>query len=233
MIRLAIESDSMSIAKLHHSTLTRSFLSKLGLNFLGSLYQFLIKKELVIVHSEENRITGFISFSQNSSGMMAIFLFTCPACVFKLLGILILSPGLTKRFLETFLAPFKSKSTLTKKGTVLLPSAELLSISVYPDCQATGIGSQLLNALEDYLRQNQILRYKVVAGVELVGANKFYLKNGFVLVNQIVIHGDSLSNVYTKELLKRRGDGATARSYEGAMGDFAMDNSLSPTDCFG
>jgi len=54
--------------------------------------------------------------------------------------------------------------------------------------------------LEEYLKQNQITSYKVVAGQEFVGANKFYIRNGFVLIQQIKIHGDSMSNVYVMEL---------------------------------
>lgn len=73
-------------------------------------------------------------------------------------------------------------------------------ISVNPDCQASGIRTQLVNVLEAYLKENRVKAYKVVAGVELVGANKFYLKNGFVLAKQITKHGKSLSNVYVKEL---------------------------------
>jgi len=71
---------------------------------------------------------------------------------------------------------------------------------VSPDCQASGIGSQLVEALEGYLKENQIYSYKVIAGEELVGANRFYLKNGFKLAKQIQIHGNSVSNVYVKTL---------------------------------
>jgi len=99
--------------------------------------------------------------------------------------------------METFKAPFKSQKA---NDSISLPSGELLSISVSSDCQATGIGCQLVKALEEYLIKNNISRYKVVAGEELLGANKFYLKNGFVLASQIRIHGESLSNVYIKDL---------------------------------
>jgi len=200
MIRLAQRSDASMIALLHQRTLTNSFLTKLGVGFLESLYVFLIKKELVIIHSEENIITGFVSFSSNSSGMMKWFLFTCPVCIFRLLGILLSSPVFLKRFIETFVAPFKSKTSQSSTGKVILPDAELLSISVDPDCQKTGIGSQLLNALENQLLQNGIRKYKVIAGVSLGSANKFYLRNGFVLVSQVMIHGNELSNIYVKEL---------------------------------
>lgn len=198
MIRPAIKSDVLSIAQLHRKTLTSSFLAKLGIGFLNSLYVFLIKKELVILYAEDENIKGFVSFSANSSGMMKRFLVTCPVCVFKLLGILLTSPLLLKRFFETFIAPFKSKTTESSTGKVLLPDAELLSISVDPNSQQSGIGKQLLTALEEQLIKKGIRNYKVIAGVSLESANRFYLKNGFVLASQIKIHGEQQSKVYTK-----------------------------------
>lgn len=197
MIRPALKTDSFSLAKLHLETLATSFLASLGLHFLRNLYTFLIQKERVWVYVENNEVTGFVSFSENSSGMMKRFLFNSHFCIILLVLITIVQPANLKRLVETFQAPFKSKKA---KNLISLPSAELLSISVSPNCQASGIGSQLVKALEEYLRHNKIKHYKVVAGKELIGANKFYLKNGFVLATQIRIHGEKLSNVYIKNI---------------------------------
>lgn len=200
MVRKADIHQAKAIAILHRQTLTSSFLAKLGSGFLSALYTFLIKNELVIVYIEKDLIKGFVSFSSTSAGMMKRFLFSCPVCVFKLIVKLISSPNLLKRFIETFLAPFKSKSTLSNTGTINLPVAELLSISVDPNSQQSGIGSQLLKALEEQIIIKGIRKYKVIAGVSLEGANKFYLRNGFTLVSQVMIHGNELSNIYVKEL---------------------------------
>lgn len=200
MIRPAIETDSQSIAMLHVATLSTSFLAGLGMHFLSNLYRFLIKKEKVWVYEENNEIKGFITFSENSVGMMKRFLVSCPGDIFSLALKTILQPTILKRFWETFSAPFKSKKSENPFTFINLPSGELLSISVKPNCQVLGIGSQLVGALEDYLFQKQILQYKVVAGEELIGANKFYLKNGFIFATKIRIHGDNLSNVYVKKL---------------------------------
>lgn len=200
MIRTAIKSDASAIASLHRETLTSSFLAKLGIRFLESLYSFLIEKELLIVYIEKEGVKGFVSFSTNSSGMMKRFIVTCPLCVFTLMGILLTSPILLKRFIETFLAPFKSKTIHSPSGIILLSKAELLSISVDPNCQQSGIGSQLLKALEEQLLIKGIHKYKVIAGVSLEGANKFYLRNGFTFISQVIIHGNELSNIYIKEI---------------------------------
>ncbi len=199
MIRPAIKSDSYSLARLHSETLKSGFLAGLGLLFLNNLYVFLIKKEHVWVYEEKSKVKGFVSFSSNSVGMMKRFLISCPTCLLLLIFRIIVQPSNIKRFLETFRAPFKSNK-VHANDSVSLPSGELLSISVSPDCQALGIGGQLIMALEDSLRQSQITHYKVVAGENLVGANKFYLKNRFVLATQIRIHGKKLSNVYIKEV---------------------------------
>lgn len=200
MIRLAKKNDALPIALLHHKTLTNSFLAGLGLNFLSNLYAFLIKKENVWVYEENNEVKGFVTFSKNSASMMKRFLINCPGCIVSLALKTILHPANLKRFWETFHAPFKSKKSKNVKDSICLPSDELLSISVNPNCQASGIGSQLLNTLENYLRLNNISQYKVVAGENLISANKFYLKNGFTQVMQIRIHGNELSNVYVKKL---------------------------------
>lgn len=200
MIRPAIKTDSPSLAKLHIETLKISFLAGLGFNFLRKLYAFLIEKEQVWVYVENNEVKGFVSFSVNSAGMMKRFLIHCPGCILSLALKTIVQPANLKRLVETFQAPFKSNKSQNAKNFIRLPSGELLSISVMPNCQASGIGSQLIMSLEDYLRQNQITHYKVVAGDELVGANNFYIKNGFVLANQIKIHGEKISNVYIKNI---------------------------------
>jgi GNAT superfamily N-acetyltransferase len=72
--------------------------------------------------------------------------------------------------------------------------------SVNPEAQKGGIGSKLLAAMENELKNRGITRYKVIAGEKLEGANKFYRKNGFVLTKMISIHGDEVSNLYVKEI---------------------------------
>ena len=196
----AIEKDAKQIAILHILTLQNSFLSTLGLSFLIKLYIFLINKEIVLVYEEDNEVKGFVSFTENSAGMMKRFLLYCPGCILSLLFKFIRQPDHLKRSWETFRASTKSEKLEQKNASITLPSAELLSISVMPNCQASGIGSHLIKALEYHLFKARIFRYKVIAGEELVGANKFYIKNGFVLATQIRIHGEKLSNVYIKSI---------------------------------
>jgi ribosomal protein S18 acetylase RimI-like enzyme len=199
MIRNAIKTDAIHLARLHSETLTESFLSNLGVSFLSKLYDFLVKTEKVLVKIDQNQIKGFVSFSNDSAKMMKRFLFSCPGCMVLLIIKTAFRPSILKLLFETFQAPIKSKN---KNGLAMLPSGELLSISVDTNCQASGVGSQLLKALEADLMENNIFHYKVIAGEKLKSANQFYLKNGFILVDQILIHGKEASNIYTKHLSK-------------------------------
>lgn len=56
MIRLAIKSDSSSLAQLHAETLISSFLASLGQTFLCNLHAFLILKEKVWVYEYRSEI---------------------------------------------------------------------------------------------------------------------------------------------------------------------------------
>jgi len=190
--------DASSLAILHYHTLTEGFLSRLGTGFLRSLYTFLIKHEIVLVYIEEGKVIGFVSCSVNTEGMMKRFLLKSPSGIGSILWNLFKNPMLIKSLFETFLAP--SKSNNTERSGVQLPQTELLSISVDPKAQKNQIGTQLVETLEETLREKGIKEYKVVAGESLTGANKFYLKNGFVLASKIRIHGNSISNVYVKSI---------------------------------
>lgn len=201
MVRPAKLNDSGQIASIHLSTLTNSFLASLGLKFLINLYQFLIFKEKVWVYEEDQNIKGFISYSRNSAGMMKRFLINCPKCLLLLAIKIFTHPNILIKLFETFQSPYNSKKITDSQNSFSLPKGELLSIAITPNCQASGIGSRLLLSLEDYLKQNSITKYKVIAGNKLIGANKFYQKNGFELTAQITIHGNDISNVYLKNIV--------------------------------
>ena len=141
---------------------------------------------------------GFVSCALSSQGIMKRFLFSSPDGILKLMLVILKNPKLIKPLLETYKAPILSFSNSLAENQI--PKTELLSISVSPQAQKAGIGTQLLQALEGELIKKDIFSYKVIAGEKLEGANKFYLKNGFVLTKQINIHGNDVSNVYVKEI---------------------------------
>ncbi len=200
MIRKANKSDSLVLVNLHKDYLSTSFLASLGFSFLNRLYKYLITFEQVWVYEKENKILGFVSLSQNSSNMMKTFLFKSPIAGLLLLVNAVKSPTNIKRYIETFITTINFTGSNNSVKSIAFTKAELLSIVVSPDCQENGIGTKLIKFLENYLISKKITEYKVIAGVELVAANQFYSKNGFLLVDQIKIHGDKLSNVYKKTI---------------------------------
>jgi ribosomal protein S18 acetylase RimI-like enzyme len=197
MISLAIKSQSRQIAEIHKKSIVDGFLSKLGVDFLTVLYEYLIQNELVLAYVENNKVIGFVSCSYSSSGLIKKFVLKKPKAIFILLKKIILNPSFIKPIFET------SKSTSNSTTSVnveKLPETELLSISVLSSTQQKGVGSILLKGLENQLLLKNIQTYKVVAGDKLISANSFYIKNGFELINQVKIHGDEISNVYVKKI---------------------------------
>lgn len=198
MVQAAEISDSGAIARLHANTLNSGFLPSLGAGFLTSLYKYLIKHEIVLVLRRDEDIGGFISCALDSGRVMKRFLFLSPMGVFRILTAILRKPAIIVPVIETWLIPSKSHSGRGEEEP--LPRAELLSVCVVPEYQKEGIGTRLLEGLEQLLRERQEKKYKVITGAELKGANNFYLKNGFKLVKTINTHGKNLSNVYSKQL---------------------------------
>ncbi|MBW6536760.1 MAG: GNAT family N-acetyltransferase [Mariniphaga sp.] len=129
---------------------------------------------------------------------MKRFIQSSPDGVLKIGWAVLKNPALLKPLWKTFRELAHSVSE--NKNEPDIPETELLSISVSPEARQGGIGSRLLAALEQALKNRGINQYKVIAGQKLEGANKFYRKNGFVLAKQIFIHGNEVSNVYVKAI---------------------------------
>ena len=110
--------------------------------------------------------------------------------------------------MATFVSFFKNgKKGKGEKGkrSDILPESELLSLAVDPNMQGSGIGTELLVNLENYLRGAKVYHYKVIVGQSLVSANAFYRKHGFEFSQEIKIHGKSWSNVYLKKVERLKG----------------------------
>lgn len=202
MVERAKISDAEVIAGLHQKTIFDGFLSKLGTDFLSSLYVFLINKELVNVYRDGEKVVGFISLSRSTKGILRMFIIFSPGSLFKLLFLALKKPSLLKPIFETVKITFGTLLNEPRREfkRKVLPNAELLSMAVEPDNQQVGVGADLVSSLDTYLDEFEINEYKVIVGENLTQANKFYLKNGFVFSTQIKVHGEDLSNVYVKSL---------------------------------
>jgi len=182
------------VAELHISGISTGFISSLGVDFVTALYEAIARSESGIgfVTEQNEKVIGFIAFTTNlnrlyksiilKKGVRFAFLLTSKLCSFKRI----------KKVFETLFYP----SRIKKKN---LPSAELLSIVVAPQCRGKGLAGQLVETGFQECRKRNIDRIKVLVGADSIVANKLYLKCGFKLVERIDNHG-ILSNIYVAKI---------------------------------
>ncbi|MBN2835140.1 MAG: GNAT family N-acetyltransferase [Candidatus Delongbacteria bacterium] len=197
MYRKAEIYDAAYVADLHREGIPTGFLSSLSPKLLASLYGVIIEEGLSFVAVEDDKVIGFVSGSADSK---ALYKKIVKKNFFRLIPLFfkkIFSYSFFKRSLESFLIPFKTGKD-EKKEKEILP--ELLSIVISKNIQAKGIGSGLVKCLEEELMKRDIGSYKVLAGDNLISANKFYLKNDFTLYEKLELHKGQVSNVYVKVL---------------------------------
>ncbi len=184
-------SDSLRIAELHINEIPTGFISSLNKQIVSKLYELIIKTEIVFVVEKDKKIIAFITCALDTGKLYKHFIINNLFKVLPYFFVRLFSLVFIRKIFETLLAPFKTKITDDE-----MP--ELLSIVVDHEHQSGGIGISLLETLEKELIEKNINRYKVIAGENLVSANKFYLKYGFKLSKKIEIHKGTCSNVYIK-----------------------------------
>ncbi|MDA7659050.1 GNAT family N-acetyltransferase [Akkermansiaceae bacterium] len=199
-IRLAQTGDVRAISRIHQRALESSFLAKLGAGFLAQMYGYLIDREIVFLVMAGDRPAGFVSASVNPSGMMKRFVLNRPLCLVRIGLAVLRRPVFLKGVLETVRAPSRPEGVGTDAEAESGVMAELLSIAIDREHHRKGFASKLLTAMEGELKSRGVDCYKVVAGDKLDGANRFYRNSGFRLAGQIAIHGNDISNIYTKEI---------------------------------
>ena len=181
-----------SIAELHKKAFPAFFLTQLGVHFLRTLYAGYVEDpdSGIIVAEEDNRLMGFIAYSNDYprfyKGLMKKHLLKfalCSACA------AIRHPSFVKRLLGAFK---KSESVVKSERYV-----ELASICVDPNIENRGVGSKLIDCLKE------IVDFKTYAYINLETdaefndiANRFYLKNGFVLEREFVTAEGRRMNEY-------------------------------------
>lgn len=197
MLRKADKYDSKAVALLHKEGIPSGFLSSLKTDLLAKMYCIIIEDGSCFVYVHYDLVRGFITCSTDSKALYKKIVRKNVLSLIPLFLKKIFSLSFIKRSLESFLIPFKTGKG-ERKSEKIMP--ELLSIVISKDIQAKGIGSELLAALENDLKAKNVKRYKVIAGDNLVSANKFYLKNGFAVKEKLELHKGQISNIYVKEL---------------------------------
>ncbi len=194
-INKAKVSDQKQIAELHKQGIPSGFISSLNIKVVQKLYKTIILNEIIFVVEANGKIVGFVSCAIQTGKLYKDFIKANSFSVLPYFILKVFSISFIRKTLETLKAPKK-----TKKDNREDEMPELLSIVIDASQQAKGIGKILLDALEKELIKRNIPEYKVVAGDNLLSANKFYQKYGFELSHKIELHKGQISNVYSKNI---------------------------------
>lgn len=165
------------IVKIHMDTFQGFFLTFLGKGFLKQLYEGYIEHDesnlIIAKHNQE--IVGFIAYSSNISDLYK-FLIKKKLILFARYSLIAFmkNPKILFRLLSAF---GKSEEVAREENYI-----ELASIGVKPEVKSKGIGTAMI----DYLKQNVDFDNYAYISLETDAndneyANKFYLKNEFIL----------------------------------------------------
>lgn len=175
-------SEYCQAAELHKHYIPSGFLSSLGSRFLTRLYSFIATDEsaTLIVAVEEGTVVGFISGTTDLGQLYMRFMLKN-----VLWGVLliprIIGYGTLKKLVETLKYPVKKRNSQ-------LPPAELLSIVVCEEFRGKGISHQLYKQQLLYFKERGIRDFKVVVGMTLSAAVRFYEKMGALKTAETEVH---------------------------------------------
>lgn len=166
------------VVEIHLKTFPGFFLTFMGKGFLRELYMSYCKHELsglLVALGKEGHPIGFLAYSENVSALYK-FMLKKKLAVFAWysLGAFIRKPKIFMRLVRAFLKPKESKRTEEY--------IELASIGVMPESKGQGVGSSLVDKLKE-IAENTSCQYIALEtdAENNDGANRFYVKNGFVL----------------------------------------------------
>jgi len=178
------------VAELHIQCISTGFISSMGIDFVTSLYDAIVKSKssLGVVAVRNEKVIGFVAFTTNLNKLYKSIIRRKGLKFALLLAGNMLSLRRIKKIFETLSYPARIKK-------MNLPSAELLSIAVAPEERRKGLAGQLIEKGLRLYRKTGVDKVKVLIGADNKAGNKLYLKSGFELIGQIVNHG-VLSNIY-------------------------------------
>ncbi len=178
------------VAALHIQCISTGFISSMGIDFVTSLYEAIVKSKssFGVVAVRNGKVLGFAAFTTNLNKLYKSVVWRKGLIFTLLLAGNVWSFKQVKKIFETLFYPARTKK-------MNLPSAELLSIAVGPEERGKGLAGKLIEKGFQHCRKTGIDKVKVLIGADNKAGNKLYLKFGFKLIGQIVNHG-VLSNIY-------------------------------------
>lgn len=168
------------IVSIHLDTFQGFFLTFMGRGFLKLMYRSYVEynDSGILVAFENEKPIGFLAYSGDLSGLYKYMIKKrlIPFAWYSL-GAFFRKPTVFIRLVRAFLKPGEAKRNEKY--------VELASIGVAPYVKSKGVGSQLIEALKSMIDFNEYAYITLETdAVNNDGANRFYLKNGFVRVRE-------------------------------------------------
>lgn len=181
------------VAELHCTALAGDFLPSLGKDFLTVFYQGVLDLQVGFgfVAMEEGQPVGFVLGSADTSALFKqVAVSRAIPFGLRVIAAVLRQPRLIANVFETFLYP--SKENVPEK-------AELVVIGFEAAYRGRGLGRQLVNALDDAFRAQQIRSYKVTVLQSNSDANNFYQVLGFQRALEFELYRKKW-NLYTRTI---------------------------------
>jgi ribosomal protein S18 acetylase RimI-like enzyme len=181
--------DAGAVAVLHAQGINEGFLSSLGPRFLTHIYRSMAASPtatLLVSRDGDGAVVGFVSGAVSPGAFYREFFRRHGLRAGLLLAGRAVRPSVLRRILEVV-------RHLGKEGG---GGPELLSVAV----GRTGLGSLLVNRLEQDLRARGADRLAVVVGYSNQGARAFYERLGFHALGGLEVHEGYRSLRYEKPL---------------------------------
>jgi ribosomal protein S18 acetylase RimI-like enzyme len=178
------------VAALHIQCISTSFISSMGIDFVTSLYEAIVKSKssFGVVAVRNEKVLGFTAFTTNLNKLYRTVVWRKGLLFVLLLAGNMWSRKRVKKIFETLFYPSRIKK-------MNLPAAELLSMAVKPEERGKGLAGQLIEKGFQHCQKTGADKVKILIGADNKAGNKLYLKLGFELAGQIINHG-ILSNIY-------------------------------------
>jgi GNAT superfamily N-acetyltransferase len=160
----------------------RSFITKFGRNFLVELYRDWVAtgNAILVIAVENPHVRGFVLGIKDKNLLFA----PLKKKPFKYLPYVL--AGLAKNPLRIVRVV---ETLFYNKGSVSQNGAELLVIVIDKDAQSKGLGTSLVQRLEDEFRKSNIDEYIVTVHSQMERSNDFYIKNGMTLDKSFTFYG--------------------------------------------
>lgn len=187
------ESLVSQVAQLHRQEIHDGFLTSLGHNILVDMYKTIATSPgtfLTGAINDDGVLVGFLAGGYGTHSIMREHIRLTGLSAKMRLGFKLMSP---KKFLGVLETLKYSESDAQED----LPEAEILNFCVSQDTQRQGVGRYLMKKSQEQFTAKAIQKIRIVTGSAQISAQKFYEKNGAVLVGYKNIHKGMQSCVYT------------------------------------